>query len=72
MHYVRELTKTCDSCMGVHPELKELAVAALEKLPSHIKGLQGNKEYLYYHPLPRGKRTAKDWLDEFIKQIHFI
>lgn len=57
---------------GVHPELKELAVAALEKLPSHIKGLQGNKEYLYYHPLPRGKRTAKDWLDEFIKQIHFI
>ncbi|WP_299739131.1 hypothetical protein [uncultured Rossellomorea sp.] len=51
---------------GVLPGLKELAVSAKEKLPSHIRGIQGKKPYLYYHPLPRGKKTAKSWLMDFI------
>lgn len=40
---------------GVNSDLKDLAVAAIKKLPHGVIGIQGTKNYLYFHPLPRGE-----------------
>ncbi|MGY6212294.1 hypothetical protein ACXEO8_20180 [Cytobacillus firmus] len=57
---------------GVNSSLRELATVALLKLPSCIIGLQGEESYHYYHPLPRGKRTPKKWLEEFVDKVKIV
>ncbi|WP_066057266.1 hypothetical protein [Robertmurraya korlensis] len=56
---------------GVNPKLEEMANNAIQKLPIHIKGLQGDEPYQYFHPLPRKGGEARRWLERFIREIEF-
>lgn len=54
---------------GINPKLEEMAMSAVRKLPSHIKGLQGDEPYQYFHPLPRKGGEARRWLERFVREV---
>jgi len=54
---------------GINSQFEELAMSAIRKLPSHIKGIQGDEPYKYFHPLPRKGGEARKWLERFLREV---